>query len=91
MLIETVKACYEELLIKNLVAAHTRALIMSLREHPDIQALKGCGAMGADTVLVLVKKACLHEVRGWLEERRYRVMASAEDVWQWSSLTCSSQ
>lgn len=82
LLINTMNACYDELLKNNLVAPHTQTLINTLKKHPHILALKGCGALGADTVVMLVENAFLQVVKRYLEQAGHIVLADMSDEWR---------
>jgi mevalonate kinase len=47
----------EELFSLGLEHPHTTGLVARLRECPEVVAVKGCGAMGADVVLVISKRS----------------------------------
>lgn len=53
-LITSINTYHQLLLSKNLVAEHSLECMLSLQNHQDILAMKGCGAMGADVILILV-------------------------------------
>ncbi len=55
-IIESVNAYHQYLLKLDLVASHSLQQIKALQKNPDILAIKGCGAMGADVLLLLVPK-----------------------------------
>jgi mevalonate kinase len=47
---------YQDVLARSgFVAERTREILTELRTHPYVKAAKGCGAMGADTVLVVTE------------------------------------
>jgi mevalonate kinase len=54
--VDCINAYADELSQLNLCATHTQNLLKEIRQQPDILAAKGCGAMGADTILTLSKK-----------------------------------
>lgn len=53
-MIEAVNAYHACLLQMNLVALHSLELINQLRSNSNVLAVKGCGAMGADVLLLLL-------------------------------------
>ena len=53
-LIDAVNGYHAHLHQLHWVAPHTVSLIEQLRQDPDVLAVKGCGAMGADVLLILV-------------------------------------
>jgi len=52
--IDAVNAYYQELLEMNLVAHYTKEQILFFKTEENVLGIKGCGAMGADVLLVLV-------------------------------------
>lgn len=52
-LIKAVNDCYHALEAMSLLAPHTREMIGDLKKHPEILAMKGCGALGSDVILLL--------------------------------------
>ena len=52
--IDAINAYHLALCERSWVAPHALALIARLQKFPDILAVKGCGALGADVLLVLV-------------------------------------
>lgn len=53
LLIECINAYHDELAKLQLVAAHSLELINVLRNCPEVLAIKGCGALGADILLII--------------------------------------
>lgn len=53
--VNSINNYYSELCKLNLVAQHTREIIDFLKTNHEIQAIKGCGALGADVLLLVVK------------------------------------
>jgi len=81
LLIQAVRGTYQELLKNNLVAAHTQTLIARLETHLPILAIKGCGAMGADTVVMLVDSDKLVAVKEYLVGEQQVVLADTGDIY----------
>ncbi|MGL5741831.1 MAG: hypothetical protein ACRCXC_04425 [Legionella sp.] len=52
-LIAVINAYNQELTHLNLVAEHSLALINQFKEYPKLLAIKGCGALGADVLLLI--------------------------------------
>lgn len=46
----------QHLRAQNLVAPHSEALLQSLKQGPGVRFVKPCGALGSDTLLVIVEK-----------------------------------
>lgn len=65
--IESIRAYHHALQQQQWVALHTLRLIDTLYALPGVHAIKGCGAMGADVVLLIVETAqyayCIEQLR----------------------------
>ncbi len=48
-----INAYAEALQVQNLVAEHTQQILNDLQHWPEVKAVKGCGALGADIVLAI--------------------------------------
>lgn len=53
-MVDAVNAYHHQLMHMNLVAEHTMRHVESFKKQPDIVAIKGCGAMGSDVLLLLI-------------------------------------
>jgi hypothetical protein len=72
---------YQKLLSTfNLTASHTQEMITSLRTEGDILAMKGCGAMGADVLLLLVAQKQLQVISQDLTTRGFHLLATSEQL-----------
>lgn len=76
MLIAAVNAYHQALLQMNLVDTNTLQLMAALNHHSEILAAKGCGAMGADVVLLLVKPCNIAMLQGELGKMNLHVVAT---------------
>ena len=81
MLITAVNAYHQALLQMNLVDTNTLQLMASLRHHPEILAAKGCGAMGADVVLLLVKPMDVENLQRELSKMNLHVVATKSSLY----------
>lgn len=81
-LIEVVKAYHQALYEQNWVAEHTLNCIQRLYQETDALAIKGCGAMGADVILLLVKQAQIAEHITRLNHNGWKVLASNSDLFK---------
>ncbi len=81
LLIEAVNAYYQQLLALDLVAPQTEAYIKQLSHHPDVLALKGCGAMGADVMLALVPLHRLKESMNYFSAEGFSILASLSNLY----------
>lgn len=80
-LIEAVNAYAKQLQALDLVAPQTRDLLKIFRAHPDILAMKGCGAMGADVMLALVPLEALDTMTTDFAEQGLRVLATSRALY----------
>lgn len=71
----------------------TLELLKQIRTVDGVQAAKGCGALGADTILVLVTRSELGQVIEHLQVLGLEVVASADDLsegltmnWSWNEV-----
>ncbi|MFZ4076363.1 MAG: hypothetical protein ACOYKA_00115 [Legionellaceae bacterium] len=76
LLIDAVNGYFEQLKQMNWVTPHTIGLVEHLKQDPDVLAIKGCGAMGADVLLVLVPNERLSAAREKFRGQGYLILAS---------------
>jgi mevalonate kinase len=81
MLANAVNAYHQELLSLAKVSDHSQKLIEYLRQQDDILAIKGCGAMGADVLLMLVSKSKALVWQNKLAELGLRLLATTEGLY----------
>ncbi|MCH9689188.1 MAG: hypothetical protein K0U24_05635 [Gammaproteobacteria bacterium] len=81
LLIQAVNAYHEQLQALNLVAEQTQAHIADLSESPDVLAVKGCGALGADVLLVLVSSLRLNAAINTFTAKGFPVLASSRNLY----------
>lgn len=82
ILIEAVNTYYQQLHALNLVAPSTTAQINQLHtQHPEILALKGCGAMGVDILLLLTLKTNKASLKEKLLAQGHRIVATEENLY----------
>ena len=79
-LIEAVNAYHHALYKRGLVAVHSMEMIMRLRERDDVLAVKGCGALGADILLLIVPAKTATLTLAQLETEKWHVIASNNDL-----------
>ncbi len=72
--VSAINAYYQQLLMMSLVAPHTIAAVKALQQQDDVLAAKGCGALGADVILVIVPKLSLNEMTNRLTASGWRVI-----------------
>ncbi len=81
-MIRTVNAYHLQLLHMGLVAKHSMKYLALLKEEQDVLAVKGCGAMGADILLLLVPKYRENLMYQRLSTKGWKVLATSEQLYQ---------
>lgn len=84
--VKAIAAYHHQLELRGLVAAYTLEQINQFNEQPDILAAKGCGAMGADVILVLTSQSKLHSVLKYVSTKRWAVIATSKNLYHGSGL-----
>jgi mevalonate kinase len=64
----------------NLVAQHSLEFINQLKTHPEVLAVKGCGAMGADVLLVLTAGHDAQLLHDKLHAQNWAVLATEKNL-----------
>ncbi len=59
---------------KNLILNQTLALLTKVKQQSSVEAAKGCGALGADVILVLVKNKNKSEFSAWASSEKIDVV-----------------
>ena len=85
-LIAAVDSYQAHLTARGLVAQHSLEYVQALTLKKHILTAKGCGAMGADVLLLLVAKDALPEVSQNLVVDGWTVLASSQDLYTGSKL-----
>lgn len=80
-LVEAVNNYQQTLINCNLVAPHSLQHIQSFRRQEDILAVKGCGALGADVLLLIVPKHVLKSKVSCLIAEGWTILASSDDLY----------
>ncbi len=78
--IDCVNEFRELLQEQELVDEASAAMLKELKQRPEVLAMKGCGALGADVILVLLVKELIGEFKEWAEEEDYQVIASSKNM-----------
>ena len=81
-LIDVVNAYQAELSRMHLVAPRTQEQLDRLAQEPHVLAMKGCGAMGADVLLLLVPSERLALVADTLSAQGYSLLATPDQLHQ---------
>ena len=81
LLVQAVNAYHQELMLMNLVAEQSLKYINSFKEDPNVLAVKGCGAMGADVILLLVEAKKLEIMGQNLAKFGFRILATSASLY----------
>lgn len=81
-LVNAVNAYHLALTKLNLVASNTLNLLALFNNHPGILAAKGCGAMGADVILLMVSPQHAHVILDTLKEMQLTILATNTNVYR---------
>lgn len=84
--INAINAYHAALTSMNLVAKHSQQYIASFKTNNDVLAVKGCGAMGADVLLLLVPQEKKERVQHQLSMEGWSVMATSADIYNGRAL-----
>ncbi len=86
-LIQAVNAYHESLNQLNLVAEHSLALIARLKDScSEIRAIKGCGALGADMLLLISKTEDTLSLHQKLKQNNLAILSSERELYNQSPL-----
>lgn len=75
-LIRTINDYHSKLAQLNLITAHSAALISSLKANKEVLAIKGCGALGADVILLICQRDDLIRFRAKLSKEGFTILAT---------------
>lgn len=81
LIIKAVNDYHQELEHLNLVAEHSKEHIAFFRRLADVLAVKGCGAMGADVLLLLVPVKKQNMLRDHLSGMGWNILATSSDLY----------
>lgn len=91
-LIESVNTYQEQLVKLGLMASHSIDALQALKaQHSEILAAKGCGALGADVLLLIVPSAILKAKVRSLKQQGWLVLASSENLYTGKTLLKKEQ
>lgn len=74
-MVDAISTYHRELSKQQLVAPNTAYLVEQLQGLPGVLAAKGCGAMGADVLLVLVKKHHSNSIQAAIKKKGLFLLA----------------
>ena len=77
-LIQAVNQYHNQLINLDLVAPHTIELIVNYRRYPEVLAIKGCGALGSDVLLILSTKEQAPRLRQKLLQTHHHQLLATE-------------
>lgn len=80
LLINAVNNYHQTLAELNLVAQHSLDSIKSLKSIPEILALKGCGALGADILLIITAREDKQALKNQLLAENWSILASEDNL-----------
>jgi len=80
-MIRAVNAYHQQLMGMHKVAKHSVRHIESLQKQPQVLAMKGCGAMGADVLLLLVPASELALSVSRFSTSGWEVLATSDDLY----------
>lgn len=81
-LIEAVNAYHTQLHQQHLVSKHSLTEITWLQTLPEVLAIKGCGALGADVLLLLVSKSDFSTLSKKLVSNQRIILATHEQLYK---------
>lgn len=82
LFVESINDYHHQLNNLNLVASHSLELIKKLRTYPEVLAIKGCGALGADIILIISLKTKIASLKKRLLSLNKKILASEVDLTQ---------
>lgn len=81
-LVTAVRSYHQVLREQNWVAPHTLGLIEKLYQETPALAIKGCGAMGADVILLLMEQSQISDQMSQLQQAGWHILASHASIYQ---------
>lgn len=82
LLIEAINAYHEHLLLANRVAQHSLKLINQIRSFPEVLAIKGCGALAADVLLIICTKENKPTLLEKINTNQWTLLATEDNVYK---------
>lgn len=65
---------------RQLVADYTQDMLMSILQQPGVLAAKGCGALGADIIFVMLERGMRARFTAWTQEHHVRLVVTGNEV-----------
>lgn len=79
-LIQAINSYHQNLMKLDLVAPHSMELIASLRNCPEVLAIKGCGALGSDVLLLISSRQDAAVLKEKLLKQNWSLLATEENL-----------
>jgi mevalonate kinase len=86
VLIDAVNSYHQQLTELNLVAEYSLQHVADFRKQADVLAAKGCGALGADVLFLLVPIKKQQSMRDQLTALGWNILATSDDLYSNSPL-----
>jgi mevalonate kinase len=72
--VASIQAYADALQQLNLVCDNTQKILAKIKNFPEILAAKGCGALGADVILVVIKSCNRQKLFEWIEREKLNMV-----------------
>lgn len=79
-LVRSINDYHQKLLHLNLVASHSEHFIKQFKNHPEVLAIKGCGALGSDVLLIITSRNDAPVFRAKLNEQPWLIVATEQNL-----------
>lgn len=89
-LITTINSYHQKLTELNLVAEHSLKFISEFKKYPEILAIKGCGALGADVLLLVTSAEKAQILTDKLKIQNWTILATEKNIYFQTQLTLES-
>jgi isopentenyl-diphosphate delta-isomerase type 1 len=83
-----INAYGKQLAKNNLVIPEVNALLADLHQHREILAAKGCGALSADVILVLLRKEYKQFIKNWAQQKNLQLIIIDNYASDGASVVC---
>ena len=85
-IVDAVNAYYQQLAEMQLIAENTLQQVDRFKKQADVLAVKGCGAMGADVLLLLVPTKKQTSIQEQLSSSGWTILATSADLYTRAAL-----
>lgn len=90
-LIDCINIYQQKLTELNLIAEHSLELIRHLKSYPEILAIKGCGALGSDVLLIITAKNNAKTLQNKLDQEGKKILATETSLYLGTNLLINPQ